>query len=80
MKCDTCIHSKVCYYKEVCPSYDFEECEYFHGEQPTGEWERDDEHSITFDIFKCSHCGGWGATFFRYCPKCGARMKGGEDK
>lgn len=45
--------------------------------RPTGEWERDDEHSIAFDIFKCSHCGGWGATYFRFCPLCGAKMKGG---
>ena len=42
--------------------------------RPQGEWERDDEHSITFDIFKCSHCGGGGHTHFRFCPNCGASM------
>ncbi len=47
--------------------------------RPKGTWEHDDEYSITIDIFKCSHCGGWGHTHFRFCPNCGAEMKGGKD-
>ena len=47
-------------------------------ERPQGEWERDDEHSITFDLFKCSQCGFWGHTHFRFCPNCGAGMRGGD--
>lgn len=45
-------------------------------ERPQGEWIKDEEHSITIEIFKCSHCGGWGYTHFRFCPNCGADMKG----
>lgn len=48
-------------------------------ERPQGEWVKDEEHSIVFDIFKCSLCGGGGHTHFRFCPNCGAKMKGGVE-
>lgn len=51
----------------------------FEKKRPQGAWERDDEHSITFDIFKCSHCGGWGHTHFKFCPNCGASMRPKEN-
>ena len=48
-------------------------------ERPQGEWKKDEEHSITIDIFKFSVCGGGGHTHFRFCPKCGADMRGGQE-
>ena len=46
-------------------------------ERPQGEWLKDEEHSITIEMFKCSNCGYWGgADHFNFCPRCGARMGG----
>ena len=41
-----------------------------------GEWIKDEERSIVFDRFKCSLCGGRGYIHLRFCPNCGADMKG----
>ena len=46
--------------------------------RPHGEWVFDKENSFTIDMFRCSRCGGFGATHFKFCPKCGAKMDGGE--
>jgi hypothetical protein len=49
-------------------------------ERPKGKWVKDEEHSITIEMFKCSICGYWnGAEHFRFCPNCGARMVGDEE-
>lgn len=40
-----------------------------------GRWIKDEEHSITIDMFKCSKCGGGGHTHFKFCPSCGKKMK-----
>ena len=43
--------------------------------RPQGKWIKDEEHSITIDMFKCTICGFWnGATHFNFCPNCGAKM------
>lgn len=42
--------------------------------RPQGEWVKDEYHSITINIFKCSNCGGGGYPIFKYCPHCGALM------
>lgn len=43
-------------------------------ERPQGEWIKDEEHSITINMFKCSNCGGGGYPSFKYCSHCGALM------
>lgn len=45
--------------------------------RPQGEWIKDEEHSITIEMFKCSICSCWGgANHFNFCPNCGADMRG----
>lgn len=44
--------------------------------RPQGEWIKDEEHSITINMFRCSNCNGGGHTHFKYCPNCGADMRG----
>ena len=44
-----------------------------------GSWIKDEEQSITIDIFKCSKCGGGGYTHFRFCPSCGRKMVRNND-
>ena len=43
-------------------------------ERPHGEWK------ITLnDLYTCSYCGNYGnPRFFKFCPYCGADMRGGE--
>ena len=47
-------------------------------ERPQGEWLFDKENSFTIDMFKCSICGCFGDTHFKFCPDCGADMRGAE--
>ena len=50
-------------------------------QRPQGEWLFDKENSFTIDMFKCSICGYFGDTHFKFCPDCGADMrKGGEEE
>lgn len=45
-------------------------------DRPTGHWIVDKEHSITMTFYKCTNCDWFGgATYFRYCPNCGAYMR-----
>ena len=48
--------------------------------QSEGEWEK--RTFIIFDIekvgYKCSECNTTWDTETKYCPNCGAHMKGGE--
>lgn len=42
-----------------------------------GEWIK--EMSIFFPTYKCSECQEKvGALWYKYCPNCGVKMKGGE--
>ena len=43
--------------------------------RPQGEWIKDEEHSITINMFRCSNCNGGGYPHFKYCPHCGADMQ-----
>lgn len=48
-------------------------------ETPHGKWIVDEEHSITMTFYKCTNCDYFGgATHYRYCPRCGADMRGGS--
>lgn len=47
--------------------------------RPQGEWIFDKENSFTIDMFRCSICGYFGATHFKFCPKCGAKMDKEEE-
>lgn len=40
-----------------------------------GEWK-----FISIDLSECSECGCYGKDEFRYCPNCGARMKGADNE
>ena len=49
-----------------------------------GQWIKDDFLSDDVNnAEKCSQCGeliGWFSKLPNYCPNCGARMDGGEDR
>ena len=48
--------------------------------RPHGKWIVDKEHSITMTFYKCTNCNYFGgATHYRYCPNCGADMRGAEN-
>ena len=47
-------------------------------ERPHGEWEKKPE--ICYDYFYCSECGYAYKHAFNFCPNCGAKMKGGDEK
>ena len=76
---DKCIHYPVCEMKK----YDFaniEECEHYKQEPKHGEW-IDENKGTVFYKSTCSICG-WNShgVGFNFCPNCGARMKGGDEK
>lgn len=48
--------------------------------RPQGEWVYDPDHSITIDMYKCSVCGCFGHTHFKFCQNCGAAMQKGEEE
>jgi len=39
-----------------------------------GEWVFDKENSFTIDMYRCSTCGYFGDTHFKFCPNCGAKI------
>ena len=41
-----------------------------------GEWIKDEKMSIVFDIYRCSRCSADGEPRYKFCPNCGAKMKG----
>ena len=60
-------------HNEYMRGYEAAEREY---KRPQGKWLFDKENSFTFDMFKCSICGYFGHTHFKFCPNCGAKMVG----
>lgn len=72
---DKCIHYPVCEQKK----YDFaniDECQYYEEERPHGEWIEGSQG------YFCSNCNEYDKFYFdhNFCPICGARMKGGDEK
>ena len=72
-------HNKVC--EEMARRHQAEIAE-LTADRPQGEWFKDDEGT-----FICSACGSgykdqptlMGKPLFKWCPLCGARMKGADD-
>lgn len=60
---------------EYMRGYEAAEREY---KRPQGEWLFDKENSFTIDMYRCSICGYFGDTHFKFCPNCGAEMRGAE--
>lgn len=60
---------------EYMRGYEAAEREY---KRPQGEWLFDKENSFTIDMYRCSICGYFGHTHFKFCPNCGADMRGVE--
>ena len=49
-----------------------------------GRWILEDDFEIVEQRLRCSKCGWWTIDLsvdgsYNYCPKCGAKMDGGED-
>ena len=61
---------QACYLKDA-PTLDYKDL------VPQGEWVTDYKHG---GIHNCSVCGEWcgGGGCTRFCPNCGARMKGAD--
>ena len=85
MTCKDCIHSGLCYKENDYENFP-DRCGNFISdkvleEKSKGEWIFDKENSFTIDMFKCSICGCFGDTHFKFCPDCGADMrKGGKEE
>lgn len=45
-------------------------------EREKGEWIKDERHSVSVEIYLCSICKRLGNPYYKYCPHCGAGMKG----
>ena len=41
-----------------------------------GEWIKDEKMIIVFDIYRCSRCSADGEPRYKFCPNCGADMRG----
>ena len=68
--CNNCIHKAVCSIYRATGGV--KKCEHFK-EERKGEW----LEGKTLE--KCSICGKKGFPDWRYCPSCGADMRGAED-
>lgn len=45
-----------------------------------GDWQFEtDGRGHCWKVFECSVCNGWDTRKTRFCPHCGARMKGADD-
>ena len=76
---------KECYETNYCACRVYEVCRNLYNagyrKQSEGEWV---EKNIFFAIYKCSICGAENlykdghACLSKFCPNCGAKMKGGE--
>lgn len=78
MKCKECVHFPVCCMTHTPESNFANRCIYKLLPTPKGEWT---EHSAYKGVLICSHCNR-GETqaydTFKFCPYCGADMKGDE--
>ena len=75
MLCISCAHREVCY---NYATYSGDTCKHYLEERPHGEWIpcKDD------NFCKCSECKQIVMSEERsnFCPNCGARMEGGDEK
>jgi len=51
---------------------------YYVETQKTGEWARHELWDTPW--YTCSECDSHGRNDYKFCPNCGARMKGGEEE
>lgn len=50
--------------------------------RPKGEWEFSINHTTSkypWGMYKCSNCNNWNGSKVRFCPECGADMKGDKE-
>lgn len=46
-----------------------------------GDWQFEtDGRGNCWKVFECSVCNGWDTRKTRFCPRCGAHMKGADDE
>lgn len=45
-------------------------------ENDQGEWKKSIDEFSDMVVIRCSICSHTGQTYFKYCPNCGAKMKG----
>lgn len=85
LTCNDCIHACVCPYADGAEYRNIdmirEDCEYFARSDNDGEWEKRD--FIIFDFvktgYRCTSCGTTWDAPTKFCPNCGAKMKGGAE-
>ena len=77
MRCEDCIHEKVCEGYSNC-----EEAGLCEPKRPHGEWIKFTLEGGFLSSHKCSNCGLNGNQLWHFCPNCGASMvkKEGEKK
>ena len=68
MRCEDCVHEKVCEGFSNCESEGL--CEL---KRPNGEWKREPNGYLA--TRKCSNCGFDGNQLWHFCPNCGAKMR-----
>lgn len=78
MRCNNCIHKRVCFYKEEFTYYDKDnDCEYFEPRSILGEWIPIKSKKGEVVAYECNIChkNPKHALISPYCPNCGNKMK-----
>ena len=84
VSCSTCLAGgEYCDYEPKPCEAAIKDAEALYNEgyrkQSEGEWVKSDETTEHYGyLYMCSYCGGLNF-IGKYCPNCGAKMKGGED-
>ena len=73
--CMKCAHKNVCEWCIDDSEYEFPTCSDFLEERPHGKWIKDEDTGLV----GCSNCHiVWLRGFTKFCPNCGAEMRGDE--
>ena len=81
--CKECIHAEMCKWIDELEGRG---CDFFDGEQEPsrkGHWiDRSEGGRIKYpwmEAHECSECGEHGSAAWKFCPNCGADMRGKEN-
>ena len=80
--CEDCVHNGVCRYEAYCPSGHCNDKDTLDDIRPQGEWKVYGKQGGIPITDMCSNCRyemKWYKNKYKFCPNCGAQMKGGAE-